>query len=320
MPKIAYIQKNFRNVTLGIIEMTNSIIDSYQAQGFDLTLRQTYYQLISHYYDELPDSWIDPQTGSKNNDKSYDKLGSIINDARLAGFIDWDAIVDRTRNLESLSHWGSPSHIIRSAKQSYSLNKWSNQEYRPECWIEKDALRGVIAGICEELDVPHFSCRGYSSQSEMWQTSQRMISHQDNGQRPYIIHLGDHDPSGMDMTNDIIKRLEMFTYGAESDRFTVSRIALNHSQVLEYSLPPNPTKLTDSRTAGYVDRFGEECWELDALEPNVIVDLIRDEILSIRDDNAYEEILERQGVEMEELDMVSTRYHEVVRYLNNGDY
>lgn len=316
MPKIEYQQFSFRKPTLAIIDMVNEIIVSYQSQGFDLTLRQTYYQLISRYYDELPETWIDPKTGSKNNEKSYDKLGCIVNDGRLAGLIDWSAIVDRTRSVKELGHWSNPASIIDSCVWSYRLDKWDNQEYRPECWIEKDALRGVITGVCQELDIPHFSCRGYSSQSEMWATGQRMLRHIRNGQVPYIIHLGDHDPSGMDMTNDIIKRLEMFTGEYEGEGFHIKRIALNYDQVEAYSPPPNPAKLTDSRANAYIDEFGESCWELDALDPNTIAGLIRDEVYSILDVDKLEETVDREEQEKNELKLIKAHYGEVRRYLS----
>lgn len=241
MPKIAYKSVNFRSASLDIIHDANTIIVDYQAQGFDLTLRQLYYQFVSR--DLFPDSWIDQTTGSKNSERSYKKLGDIINDARLAGMIDWDAISDRTRFLRSDSHWTSPASIIRSAAYGYNLDKWQGQEYRPEVWIEKDALVGVIQGICDRYDVPYISCRGYMSQSEMWATGQRFLSHIEYGQVPYIIHLGDHDPSGKDMTDDIWKRLELFTDGYEGDKFYVKRIALNYDQVEQYNPPPNPTKM-----------------------------------------------------------------------------
>jgi hypothetical protein len=303
--KIAYQNFNFRASTLRTIETVNVIIADYQRQGYDLTLRQLYYQLVSR--DIIP-----------NNQKEYDKLGNIVNDARLAGLIDWDAIVDRTRNLEALGHWESPTDIIRSAELGYRLDKWENQEYRPEVWIEKDALRGVVAGISQQLDIPHFACRGYSSQSEMWRAGQRMLQHIENGQIPYIIHLGDHDPSGVDMTRDIIDRLELFTGQYEGEGFHVKRIALNYDQVRQYNPPPNPAKLTDSRVDKYIAEYGRQSWELDALEPSVITALIEDEILSIRDEDKWDETIETEQEQKKELAKIRRNYQKVKTYLN-GD-
>lgn len=275
MPKICYVPKSFSAGSLDIVIKANEIIAEYARQGFDLTLRQLYYQFVSR----------DLIT---NKDTEYKRLGSIINDARLAGMIDWNAITDRTRNLRSLSHWSTPGDIIYSAAKSYHIDKWATQEYRVEVWIEKDALVGVIAGVCEDLDIPYFSCRGYTSQSEMWVAGQRLLKYIKNGQTPLVLHLGDHDPSGKDMTRDITDRLKLFT---ESD-FDLQRLALNMDQVDEYSPPPNPAKITDSRATAYIAEYGDESWELDALEPRVISDLIRDAVGVVMDQDAWEAAVE----------------------------
>ena len=144
--KIQYVERDFAPRSLEVIDLANEIIEVYRAQGFDLTLRQLYYQFVSRGL--IP-----------NRDSEYKKLGSIVNDARLAGLIDWERIQDRTRNVRRLSHWEDPAGVIKSALASYHVDYWEGQEYRPEVWIEKDALVGVIEGVCEELDVPFFSCR-----------------------------------------------------------------------------------------------------------------------------------------------------------------
>jgi hypothetical protein len=272
MPRICYVEKNLRGSSLALIAQANEIIEEYMAQGFDLTLRQLYYQFVSR--DLIP-----------NTQKEYKRLGSIINDARLAGLVDWDSLVDRTRNLRVLDHWESPAEIIDRCVGWYQIDKWNGQPIRPEVWIEKDALLGVISGVCERFDVPYFSCRGYTSQSEMWASGQRALSRlQIDDQPTLIIHLGDHDPSGIDMTRDIRDRLEMFMGGLE-----VKRIALNMDQVDEYNPPPNPAKLTDSRIGGYIAEFGSDSWELDALEPQVLVDLVEKTITAVRDDDLWDE-------------------------------
>lgn len=222
--------------------------------------------------------------------REYKRIVSIMTDARLAGLIDWYAIEDRTRSLRSNSHWESPQEIIETARDSYQIDKWENQDYRLEVWIEKDALTGVIAGICNTLDVPYFSCRGYTSISAIWRAAMRLRNYAknlDHEQTPVIIHLADHDPSGIDMTRDARDRLDLLTMMA--GKVKVERIALNMDQVEQYGPPPNPTKLTDSRAPDYIHRFGDDSWELDALEPQVIVDLIEDTVLSYRDKDLWAE-------------------------------
>lgn len=296
MSKLQYKEIRFQAKSLELIEKVNSIIAEYDAQGYELTLRQVYYQLVARGY--IP-----------NNERSYKNVGNLINDGRLAGLIDWYAIVDRTRNLRENSHWESPESVIDSARYSYMLDRWKNQPNYVEVWVEKDALVGIVGQICRKLDVPHFSCRGYTSQSEMWVAAQRFIQQDHKGSRT-IIHLGDHDPSGIDMTRDIQDRLEMF--GAD---VYVKRVALTMEQITAYNPPPNPTKLSDARAEGYINNYGYECWELDALEPSVISDLINGEISALICPELCLEIEEKEEKDKANIKNICDRYDEVVSFL-----
>lgn len=298
MPKICYSEDSLRKLKnnterMIIIAHANKIITGYQAQGFDLTLRQLYYQFVAR--DLLP-----------NQQKEYKRLGEILLEGRMAGLVDWLAIIDRTRNLADLSHWSSPAQIVQAVAEQFRIDLWASQPNRVEVWVEKDAAIGVVMGICQQLDVPYFSCRGYTSVSEIWAAAQRLKRHAKNGQEPVILHFGDHDPSGIDMTRDITDRLA--TFGMPLD---VRRMALNMDQVEEYDPPPNPAKETDSRHAGYLQLYGDESWELDALEPSVLADLIRKEVLSIREETAWQAARLQQAEGRAELSAISQNYEEV---------
>lgn len=301
MPKIQYKEINFRGKSLKLIELINQVVDEYSSQGYELTLRQTYYQLVARGY--IP-----------NNERSYKNIGNLINDGRLAGLIDWHSITDRTRNLRRNSHWTTPSSVIESAMYSYMLDKWEGQPNYVEVWVEKDALVDIVGQACGGIDTPFFSCREYTSQSEMWAAAQRFIRQNRIRDNCFIIHLGDHDPSGIDMTRDIQERLWMF--GADVE---VKRVALTMEQVQTYNPPPNPAKITDSRCGKYMEEFGNESWELDALEPQMMTRLIRDEVTALRDDDIYQAVCNREAKEKEELRMISRRYGEAVTYLKESE-
>jgi len=294
MPKIAYIEKKFRGSSLDLIACINGVIDDYKRQGYSLTLRQVYYQMVA-------------RTIIPNNEKSYKNLGNLISDARLAGLIDWEAIEDRTRNLRGNSHWKTPGGIINSASHSYHLDHWEGQDYYVEVWVEKDALIGIVGQICQRLDVNFFSCRGYVSQSEMWGAARRLQYRQRQGQNVVLLHLGDHDPSGKDMSRDIQDRLVTF----ETYDITFKRLALNMNQIEQYNPPPNPTKLEDSRSSGYIAEYGYECWELDALEPQVISDLIQENVMKFRDHELYEQVLDREREERSLLTELASNWDSV---------
>lgn len=301
MPKIQYKEINFRGKSLELIRLVNEVVDEYRAQGYELTLRQAYYQLVARGY--IP-----------NNERSYKNIGNLINDGRLAGLIDWHSITDRTRNLRGNSHWNNPADVIASAKYSYLLNKWEGQPNYVEVWVEKDALVDIVGQACYPLDTPFFSCRGYTSQSEMWGAAQRFIRQNKHRDNCYIIHLGDHDPSGIDMTRDIQERLKLF--GAD---VYVKRVALTMEQIGTYNPPPNPAKITDSRCSKYMEEFGDESWELDALEPKVITDLIKEQVTMYRDDEIYQAVCDREEREKEELQLLVDSYDEAVAYLKSWE-
>lgn len=301
MPKIQYKEINFRDKSLELIRLVNEVVDEYRAQGYELTLRQAYYQLVARGY--IP-----------NNERSYKNIGNLINDGRLAGLIDWHSITDRTRNLRGNSHWNNPADVIASAKYSYLLNKWEGQPNYIEVWVEKDALVDIVGQACYPLDTPFFSCRGYTSQSEMWSAAQRFIRQNKHRDNCYIIHLGDHDPSGIDMTRDIQERLNLF--GAD---VYVKRVALTMEQIGTYNPPPNPAKITDSRCSKYMEEFGDESWELDALEPKVITDLIKEQVTMYRDDEIYQAVCDLEEREKEELQLLVDSYDEAVAYLKSWE-
>jgi len=300
MPKIRYKEIRFQQKSLDLIELVNQVVDEYSAQGYELTLRQVYYQLVARGY--IP-----------NNERSYKNVGSLINDGRLAGLIDWHSVTDRTRNLRKESHWDNPADVIASARYSYNLDKWKGQPNYVEVWVEKDALVDIVGQACSPLDTPYFSCRGYTSQSEMWSAAQRFIR-QEQREKRIIIHLGDHDPSGIDMTRDIQERLEMF--GAD---VFVKRVALTMNQIQTYNPPPNPAKITDSRASKYIDQFGDESWELDALEPKVITDLIKKQVTMYRNDDIYRAVCDKESREKAELKMLERNYDRVVAYLESEE-
>ena len=283
-----YQATNFRQQSLEIIDKANEIIKEYSAEGYDLTLRQLYYQFVAR--DIIP-----------NRQSEYKKLGSVVNDARLAGLIDWESIVDRTREYEQNGHWDSPADIIASCARSYGIDTRADQDTYIEVWVEKDALVGVLERACEPLDVGYFSCRGYVSQSAMWEAANRFI--EEGGSDCVLLHLGDHDPSGLDMTRDIRDRLDMFGALVE-----VKRIALNMEQIEKYQPPPNPAKTTDSRYDKYIDEYGDESWELDALDPRVITELIEKHVKEHTNKKRRYALIAKQESDREKLQEISDKW------------
>lgn len=280
----AYRPADFRPEKLERIRRAAAVIAEYEQRGFVMSLRQVYYQLVSRGV--IP-----------NEVRAYSQLGDDVVDGRMAGLISWEAIEDRGRNLQGNRTWDGPGAALQEAREGYRADKWAPQPVRPEVWVEKAALEGVVGDICSRLDVNFFCCRGYNSASEQWRAGQRLAAYIRRGQRPIVIHLGDHDPSGIDMTRDNSERLSLFA----GVPIQVIRVALNMDQVRRYSPPPNPAKVTDSRYEGYLREYGDSSWEVDALRPEVLQDIIRSAVLQFRDERLWEEALDEENVDRQRI-------------------
>lgn len=294
---IAYQDQTFQRKSLEMIDNANKIIADYRKQGYTLSLRQLYYQFVSR--DLIP-----------NNDREYKKLGDVVTNGRMAGLISWQGIEDRGR---SMLQWpvNDEDELVGGLADSLSLNLNEGQEHYVEVWVEKDALSSVIGRACALTRTPYMACKGYLSASEAWRAGLRMKRARDEGQTPVVIHLGDHDPSGIDMTRDNMARLELFSEG----EVIVDRIALNRDQIDRYNPPENPTKLTDSRAEDYISLHGYSCWELDALEPSVLVTLIRETLGRYLDQDLIDDQLAEERDRQDTLRKLSDNWSSVQDYL-----
>lgn len=271
MAREAFVEINFKRASLQMIHKLNEVIVEYQSAGYTMTVRQLYYQMVARGIIE-------------NTLQSYKRLASLINDARLAGVLDWNAIEDRTRDFVRRSRWNSGADILRAVANQFHMDMWANQDRRIFVVVEKEALVGVLEGVCQRYDVPLLAARGYPSASVLYDFAQGDL--EGEGCDALVLHLGDHDPSGIDMSRDLIDRIALFTRGGN---FDLRRIALNMDQVKEKKPPPNPAKVTDARFEEYARRFGQKSWELDALPPDYLVQLVESNITPEIDSDAWEE-------------------------------
>lgn len=173
--------------TLVKVEKCEEIIVEYQRQGLVLTLRQLYYQFVSR--DLI-----------SNEERSYKNLGSLVSKARLAGMLDWDAIEDRGRKPDTPNQFSGLRSLVEVALRAYRLNRWEGQDCYAELWVEKAALAGVLEPLAREFHVTLMVNKGYSSQSAMYESAQRIIDNttvpDDDPKPAYILYLGDHDQIG----------------------------------------------------------------------------------------------------------------------------
>ena len=260
-----------------MLERINTILEEYRNDGYVLTLRQLYYQLVSK--DIIP-----------NNDREYAKLSNILKKGRMAGIVDWSAIEDRVR-VPKLPYWvRDVQHAIQDTIEQYRVDRMQGQQRNIEIWVEKDALSNVLFRVTSKYHIRLMVNRGYSSISAMYDAHRRLRS------GDVILYFGDHDPSGKDMVRDIRERMEEF--GREVD---VRPVALTMEQIRRFNPPPNPAKITDPRAKWYIREYGRTSWELDALPPRELIRLAEEAVEELIDLALYNRCLDREQRDIEEL-------------------
>lgn len=287
--KKQYIPKKFGADALELLAKINSILRNYEEQGYDLSLRQLYYQLVAA--NVVP-----------NTERNYKSVGNLVSEARLAGLIDWDMIKDRGRQMVANAHWLTPREIIEACGRQFQIDKWATQGVYVEVMVEKQALEGVLEPVCRELDVPFTANKGYSSSSALFEAGRRMLERISDGKEIHVVYLGDHDPSGIDMSRDVEERLRLFSEVDDLDgHLELHRVALNFEQIKRLRPPENPAKMTDSRAASYVSRFGRSSWELDAIEPRALATLVRNQVKALRDEDEWSKAVSREKAMRDEI-------------------
>lgn len=267
------------------------IVENY---GSVLTLRALHYRLVAE--------------GMTNDMAHYKKVINAMIDARWNKEVDFDAFVDHERETIGTTDYDvtNVSDSVDEAKQqikswatSYSKNRWENQPYYPEIFIEKKALQGVFERTCRKWNVALNPCKGYPSLTFLNEAKQRFDTAASDDKVPIILYFGDYDCSGEDIPRSITDTLERMGTSVK-----LKRIALMEHQVREWKLPPAPTKESDSRSANW-NGLGQV--ELDAVEPKRIIKLCEDAIQDIFDEDSYTDLLAQQREEVDEFKKILKR-------------
>lgn len=287
MAKIKFRDVRLSKLNKKRLDIINEIIREYQRDGYVLTLRQLYYQLVTR--DIIP-----------NQQAEYSKLSMLLKEGRMGGIVDWSAIEDRLRQPQKTPSWDSPQDILEACASQYKRDHMDGQSEYLEVWVEKDALSGVLQRATNKYHVPIMVNRGYSSISAMFDAFQRFKENgHDKDRSVTVLYLGDYDPSGLDMIRDIRERILDFAYvsiGLDFE-FNIKPIALTREQIDTYNPPPNPAKVTDPRAKDFIMNHGNTSWEVDALRPDVLHKLVEDSILSYIDMEMYNKVLEVEEAE-----------------------
>jgi len=296
-----------------LIDACNAILTTFAEKGFVLSLRQLFYQLIV-------------RGKIQNTQADYDNVGDVCRDGRYGGLIDWEHMTDRVRLLQDAARWIDAKDRLAHAAKTLRIDTWKGQAFRPEVWIEKDALSELADAACTPYDVPYIAIKAYNSASAMWDAYKRFVRYIAEGQIPLILHLGDFDYTGDDCSRFLQEQMLMMLKDVEG-KISFRRLALNPTQIDRYDLPPQPGKMGDPRFKAHIkkhepwlrkfaskhkelvapmiaemrkDKGKREnddiafVWELDALAPEVIIEIIEDGITDFMDSDLRGQYVDRQ--------------------------
>jgi hypothetical protein len=224
----------------------------------------------------------------------------LLRQAREEGTIPWEWIVDETRELERVSTWDDPAAYARAVARSYRRDFWNQQPARVEVWSEKGTIRGVLQPILDEYAVGFRVMHGFASATAVYDVAQ-----DDDGRPLIVLYVGDYDPSGMFMSEqDLPTRLEKY----DGEHVELRRIALKREHTQGLLSFPAADKKKDKRYSWFVRNFGKRCWELDALDPNDLRDIVQQEIESEIEWEAWERCATVNEAELESLKTVISKW------------
>jgi len=253
-----------------------------------LTLRGLHYQLVA--------------LGMTNSVQHYKRVVSAMIKARRDGTVAYEQFSDHDREMIGYTDWRttdldskieSGKEQIKSWMDSYYKNRWENQDYYLEVWIEKKALQGLFGPVCSGHWVALCPCKGYPSLTFLNDAAERFREARGQGKSLAIAYFGDHDPSGEDIPRSIAENL-LKDFGVAVD---VDVRALTAEQCIDMNLPPAPAKKTDSRTAKFTG-LGQV--ELDAVKPEVLKAMASDAIADYFDASRYKELNREEESERQE--------------------
>jgi hypothetical protein len=260
-----------------VVARTCQLILTYNGQGIRPTLRQVHYRLASEQVG-----------GYQNTQGCYKALSERLVKARKDGLVPWDALADHVR----YRLWDRPKggqvpdldEVLERAVEGLGEDPWEAMGKRVILWLEKDALAELVWGAVSDLYVPLSVSRGYSSWTFIYDSLDILKTDLD----VRVFYLGDHDPSGLDIERFTEEAVAYFDVD-----FELERVALTYGQIQAYGLLPNPTKKADPRAENYIAKYGDECWELDALEPRALQEIVRGAVAAEVDKSVWVEVERR---------------------------
>jgi hypothetical protein len=269
-----------RAATLELLDQVRAVLAEYR-EYLPLTVRQIFYRLVG-------------SSGYDKTERAYARLGEHLVSARRATLIPFEAIRDDGGAALKPDAWESADDFLvacRNQAAALQLDRTEGQKLRLAVICEAAGMAPQLARIANPFGVTVLSSGGFDSLTDKYSFASQLVDHD----RPTeVLHIGDHDPSGVHMFLSFLEDAAAFAreMGGQA---TCTRLAVTPEQIATLGLPTAPPKETDRRAF-----HGETC-QAEAIAPDVLANILRTAIESRIDWVAYEGVLEREETARREL-------------------
>jgi len=246
------------------------------------TVRAIYYRVVSA--GAIP-----------KDDSGYRMVQRRLTRYRTSGEIPHEWIVDGSRVTHETPAWPNVHDALCAIRDQYRRDRWETQSCRVEIWSEKDALSQVLLPVAREWQVPYRILRGYTSLGFGTEVARGIAR---DGRPTVVLHIGDHDPSGVDAWRAL---RELLTEHAPNTEFRFERVAVRPGQIDDLGLIWRNTKMTDTRAERFVEQYGARSVEADAIPIGTLKQLLREAIEPHIDHAAWAREVEQEGADRREL-------------------
>ena len=274
-----------------------------------LTDRQVHYALLNDPPLIHPSK---PPSRYQNNNNSYTALCELITRARLVGLIPFEAIHDPTRPVTCWKVHRDITPFVRGELDSllkhYHRDCQQSQPTHIEIVGEKNTVAGIIRPIASDYCIPMTIGRGYCSLPPRHEMAQRF--RRSGKEKLILLALSDFDPEGEDIAHSFARSMR--------DDFGITsvmpiKVALTAEQVTAMHLPPQmKAKKKSSRAKKFTERHGDDVFELEAVPPDRLQQLLRQAIDSVLDVDAYNREIDRERQDAADLETLRRRLHRAV--------
>jgi rhodanese-related sulfurtransferase len=260
--------------TLQLLERVRAVLGEYE-DYLPLTIRQIFYRLVGvHEYEKT--------------ERAYKRLCENLNRARRARLIPMSTIRDDGGTVIAPSNvWDSAKEFLATAREQakrVQLDRTRGQSTRLVVFCEAGGMAPQLARVANPYGVTVMSGGGFDSLTDKHNFAAELASHE----RPTeVLHIGDHDPSGVSMFLAFLEDVEAFTRDLGGCA-TFTRLAVTPDQIRQYGLPTAPPKDTDKRA------FNGLTCQAEALAPDVLAQILRDAIESRIDRDVLNRVRARE--------------------------